>query len=65
MAKRKAKTEVTYEVQWRRDEVEWRFVLSCAGRLKALQYARAETQRYGVAHRVVRVERTVVAEVKP
>lgn len=66
MAKRKAKTEVMYVVEWLLGGEEWRFGLSCTGRLKALQYARAAAAA-GLRrpHRVVRVERTVVAEVKP
>lgn len=64
----KTKTEVTYEVEWRIDAQDaWKPDLG--GPLKskaaALRRARSEAGFYAYAHRVVSVERTVVAEVKP
>jgi chitodextrinase len=64
-AKRKAKTEVTYEVQARYEGV-WRTWLSgIPTKAEAHERARVEAEIADETIRVVRVERTVVAEVKP
>lgn len=63
MAKRKTKTEVTYDVEffshWRCAWQPW------ASEHKTLKSAREEAQQCAFRVRIVRVERTVVAEVKP
>ena len=64
----KTKTEVTYEVEWRADARDaWKTDFGCPFKSKsrALRRARSDARFYAYAHRVVRVERTVVAEVKP
>lgn len=62
MAKRKAKTEVTYDVEFRFDDDEWRPWSFDHGTLKG---AKESARECACDTRVVRVERTVVAEVKP
>lgn len=65
--KTKTKTEVTYEVEWRVDARDaWKPDSRPAlkSKSRALRRARLDTRFYAYTHRVVRVERTVVAEVK-